>query len=85
MKRILFVSLVAAALLVGAGCEKIIEFDGEQTQPRLTVSAQAEAGDSLLVYVASSIFFLTDQRGGDTFRTQVPDAHHAGHGGGYGA
>lgn len=67
MKRILFVSLVAAALLVGAGCEKIIEFDGEQTQPRLTVSAQAEAGDSLLVYVASSIFFLTDQRGGDTF------------------
>ena len=68
----------ALVLLLGSGCEKDIDFKGEQTEPRLTVSAQAEVGEPLSVYVASSIFFLQNDRGGrafmdglDTLRGQV--------------
>ena len=60
---------VCALLLVfwSTGCEKIIDFKGEVTDPLLTLSAQAEAGEPLEVYVASSIFFLSDQKGGSAF------------------
>lgn len=67
MKKILYTISAALVLLLGAGCEKVIEFKGEQTDPRLTVSGQAEVGEPLTVYVASSLFFLTDERLGEAF------------------
>ena len=78
MKKMLYTIGAALVLLLGAGCEKVIEFEGEVTEPRLTVSGQAEVGEPLTVYVASSLFFLTDERAGaafmdglDTLRGQV--------------
>lgn len=78
MKKMLYTIGAALVLLLGAGCEKVIEFKGEVTEPRLTVSGQAEVGEPLTVYVASSLFFLTDERVGaaftdglDTLRGQV--------------
>ena len=67
MKRILTSGILAALLLLSAGCEKIIEFKGGQTEPRLTLSSYAEVGEPLTVYVASSIFFLSDQKFGSAF------------------
>lgn len=72
--------LCSAVLLLTAlcACEKVIEFNGEVTEPRLTISSQAEVGKPLTAYVASSIFFLADNKGGaafteglDTLRGQV--------------
>ena len=59
--------LAALAVLFSAGCEKIIEFNGEVTKPLLTISSYAEVGNPLTVYVASSIFFLSDQKNGAAF------------------
>lgn len=67
MKKYFYTICAALALLMGAGCEKVIEFKGEVTEPRLTVSGQAEAGEPLTVYVASSLFFLTDEKAGQAF------------------
>lgn len=67
MKKILTSGILAALLLLSAGCEKIIEFKGEALQPRLTLSSYAEVGEPLTVYVASSIFFLADQKNGAAF------------------
>ena len=41
MKKYFYTICAALALLMGAGCEKVIEFKGEVTEPRLTVSGQA--------------------------------------------
>ena len=60
MKKTALLCAATLTLLLGAACEKIIEFKGEQTEPRLTISSQAEVGKPLEVYVASSIFFLSD-------------------------
>jgi len=59
--------MLAVLVLLSAGCEKIIEFDGGLTRPQLTLSSYAEVGNPLTVYVASSIFFLADQKGGAAF------------------
>lgn len=67
MKKTALLCAAALTLLLGAACEKIIEFKGEQTEPRLTISSQAEVGKPLEVYVASSIFFLSDTWSGDAF------------------
>lgn len=67
MKKILYTISAALVLLLGTGCEKVIEFKGEQMDPRLTVSGHAEVGQPLTVYVSSSIFFLTDERMGEAF------------------
>ncbi|MBO4842411.1 MAG: DUF4249 family protein [Bacteroidales bacterium] len=61
MKKLYIVALAVAALLGGA-CEKVIEFKGEIAAPRLTIAAQAVAGDPFPVYVASSVFFLDNNR-----------------------
>ncbi|MBQ3743074.1 MAG: DUF4249 domain-containing protein [Bacteroidales bacterium] len=67
MKKLLFFLCVNLLLLAGAGCEKVIEFTGEETEPRLTLSSQAEAGERLDIYIASSVFFLSDSEGGKAF------------------
>ena len=67
MKRILAGCFAAVLVLFAAGCEKVIEFKGEMTKPRLTLSSYAEVGEPLTVYVASSIFFLSDQKSGRAF------------------
>lgn len=78
MKKLCYTVCAVLALLLGAGCEKTIEFRGEETEPRLTVTACAEAGNPLVAYVASSVFFLKDDNSGsaylaglDTLRGQV--------------
>jgi len=67
MKKILTGMMAAVLVLVSAGCEKVIEFKGEVTQSRLTISSYAEVGTPLTVFVASSIFFLADQKNGQAF------------------
>lgn len=67
MKKILTALVTAALVLFSAGCEKIIEFNGEVTEPQLTISSYAEAGNPLTVFVASSVFFLSDQKYGQAF------------------
>lgn len=69
MKEIkkIWIWMLAAVVLFSAGCEKIIEFNGEETTPRLTISSYAEVGSPLTVYVASSVFFLADQKYGKAF------------------
>lgn len=58
MKRLFFVLTVMLAAFCALSCEKYIEFKGEESEPRLTVSALANAGEPLSAYVASSVFFL---------------------------
>lgn len=67
MKKSALICVAALTLLLGAGCEKIIEFKGDLTESRLTISSQAEVGKPLEAYVASSIFFLSDTWSGDAF------------------
>ena len=58
MKKLLFVLTMTLAALCALSCEKYIEFKGEESEPRLTVSSLANAGEPLSAYVASSVFFL---------------------------
>ncbi|MBO4536375.1 MAG: DUF4249 domain-containing protein [Bacteroidales bacterium] len=67
MKKLFFSLCAFSLLLTGIGCEKIIDFTGEQTEPRLTLSSQAEAGEPLEAYIASSVFFLSSSRYGTEF------------------
>lgn len=61
MKKIYFTWIVLMVALCLAACEKTIEFDGEESEPRLTVSALARAGEPFTAYVSSSVFFLNNQ------------------------
>ena len=67
MKKILTANLAAVLLLLAAGCEKVIEFNGEVLEPRLTLSSCAQVGDTLTACVASSVFFLADKKSGAAF------------------
>ena len=67
MKKILLPICAALLLLVAPGCEKVIEFKGTEMQRRLTLSAQAEAGEPLEAFIASSIFFLSDDGNGAAY------------------
>ena len=58
MKKYIIPCVLALVALLGTACEKVIEFKGEIADPRLTISAEALAGEPFPVYVASSIFFL---------------------------
>lgn len=58
MKKIINVLTFLLAVLIAASCEKYIEFSGEESEPRLTVSALAKAGEPFRAYVSSSLFFL---------------------------
>ena len=58
MKKYYIPCVLALVALLGTACEKVIEFKGEIAEPRLTISAEALAGESFSVYVASSVFFL---------------------------
>ena len=63
MKHAYILCMLALVALLGSSCEKVIEFKGEVADPRLTISAEALAGEPFRVYVASSVFFL--QAGND--------------------
>ena len=67
MKKLLFSLCAFVQLLSGVGCEKVIEFTGEQTEPRLTLSSQAEVGEVLEAFVSASVFFLSETRNGLAF------------------
>lgn len=67
MKKILTIGMLAVLVMLSAACEKVIQFNGEETQPSLTISSYAEAGTPLTVYVASSVFFLADHKFGKAF------------------
>ena len=58
MKKSIIPCVLIFVALLGTACEKVIEFDGEITEPRLTLSAKALTGEPFRVYVASSVFFL---------------------------
>lgn len=58
MKKNIFPCVLILVALLGTACEKTIEFKGEVTEPRLTLSAMALTGEPFQVYVASSVFFL---------------------------
>lgn len=67
MKKLLYSLCVSFLLLAAAGCEKVIEFTGEETEARLTLSSRAEAGERLDIYISSSVFFLSDSNEGAAF------------------
>ena len=71
MKNTLFYGLSLCLLLFAAGCEKEIEFNGVQTEPRLTLSSRAEPGELLRVYVSTSVFFLEDLNDGSVFKEKL--------------
>ena len=58
MKHAYILVVLVLVALLGSSCEKVIEFKGEVAEPRLTISAEALAGEPFPVYVASSVFFL---------------------------
>lgn len=60
MKKYYSVGLMLLAACCALSCEKYIEFDGEESAPRLTVSALAQAGEPLSAYVSASVFFLNN-------------------------
>ena len=71
MKKQIYLWALAVVALLGTACEKVIEFKGEIAEPRLTVSAQAVAGDPFPVYVASSVFFLQSNHSGEAFTEKL--------------
>ena len=74
MKRLLSL-LCAVGLLIGTGCEKVIEFEGEVARPRLTLAAQATVGEPFTAYVASSIFFLNHSYQENAFTSSLDTLH----------
>lgn len=58
MRKYIIPCVLAAVVLLGNACEKVIEFKGEIAEPRLTISGEAVVGDPFKIYVASSVFFL---------------------------
>lgn len=63
---------LAIAILLGAAfltsCEKEIEFNGKETDPRLVINSLVSAGEPVKANISKSYFFL-DNHG----NTQVPD------------
>ena len=55
MKR-LVLTAISAILLVS--CEKEIEFNGEQTDPRLVINSLVEVGQPVSARIGKSVFFL---------------------------
>ena len=64
MKKIINVLTILMSVLCAPSCEKYIEFSGEESKPRLTVSALANAGEPFSAYVSSSLFFLNSEGSG---------------------
>ena len=58
--------LISAILL--ASCEKEIEFNGEQVDPKLVINSIVEPGQPVKAYISKSIFFLDNDS-----NMQVPD------------
>lgn len=71
MKKYIIPCVLALVALLGSACEKVIEFKGEIAEPRLTISAQAVAGDPFPVYVANSVFFLQRDVTGKTYTEKL--------------
>lgn len=59
---------LAMTLCLFTSCEKEIEFNGTQTDPKLVINSLVEAGQPVKAYISKSYFFL-DNDGS----TQVPD------------
>jgi hypothetical protein len=55
MKR--FILLAISAILL-ASCEKEIEFNGEQTDPKLVVNSIVGTNEPVKAYISKSYFFL---------------------------
>ena len=58
--------LISAILL--ASCEKEIEFNGEQVDPKLVINSIVEPGQPVKAYISKSIFFLDNDS-----NMQAPD------------
>lgn len=65
MKKVLLLA-ISAILLVS--CEKEIEFNGEQTDPRLVINSLVEVGQPVSARIGKSIFFLDNDN-----NMQCPD------------
>lgn len=68
MKKTIYLLFVLGLLPLSVGCEKEIEFKGEVSRPRLTLSARAVVGEPFVAYVASSVFFLKSENQGAAFK-----------------
>ena len=75
MKKSIIPCVLILVALLGASCEKVIEFKGEIAEPRLTLSAKAVTDEPFQVYVASSVFFL-QSRGDRKAYTETLDTLH---------
>ena len=60
MKKRVFSLIIAALMTVGfASCEKVIEFNGDITDPYIVVLSQPEADSTWMLRVSQSRFFLS--------------------------
>ena len=66
MMKKAFVFIVSLIVLVS--CEKEIEFNGEQTEPKLVINSVAVTGQPVKAYISKSYFFLDNEE-----NAQVPD------------
>lgn len=58
MKKVI---LIAFSIIFLTSCEKEIEFNGEQTAPRLVINSLIEVGQSVTARIGKSIFFLDNE------------------------
>ena len=65
--NILSLITIATAILL-TSCEKEIEFNGEQTEPKLVINSVAVTGQPVKAYISKSYFFLDNEE-----NAQVPD------------
>lgn len=63
-----FVSLLVMTLCTLATCTKAIEFDGEQTDPKLVINSLVEPGQPVKANISKSYFFLDNEA-----NTTAPD------------
>lgn len=61
------VSVLAMTLCLFTSCEKAIEFNGEQSDPKLVINSLVEPGQGVKARVSKSYFFL------DTLNTAAPE------------
>ena len=60
MKNRVFLLIIAALMTVGfASCEKVIEFNGDLTDPYIVVISKPEADSTWMMRVSQSRFFLS--------------------------
>lgn len=68
MKTNILTLVIFAAAILLTSCEKEIEFNGEQTDPKLVINSLLEPGQPIKANISKSFFFLDNEA-----NTEAPD------------